>query len=69
MGGEEGAFLGTGLQVTFGAFLLGEKRKRRKKKKRMEEVGRQVLTNAQPAVQLGFWGGTEVSIPKGSGRF
>lgn len=33
MGGEEGAFLGTGLQVTFGAFLLGEKRKRRKKKK------------------------------------
>lgn len=26
----------------------------------MEEVGRQVLTNAQPAVQPGLWGGTEV---------
>lgn len=34
MGGEEGAFLGTGLQVTFGAFLLGEKRKRKKKPKK-----------------------------------
>lgn len=34
MGGEEGAFLETGLQVTFGAFLLGEKRKRKKTQKK-----------------------------------
>lgn len=36
----------------------------------MEEVGRQVLTNAQPAVQPGLWGGTEVrkALSKGDGE-
>lgn len=36
----------------------------------MEEVGRQVLTNAQPAMQPGLWGGTEVrkALSKGDGE-
>lgn len=47
--------------------------KRRKEKvgeKMMEEVGRQVLTNAQPAVQPGLWGETEVrkALSKGDGE-
>lgn len=42
--------------------LWGLKRRKEKVegKKMMEEVGRQVLTNAQPAMQPGLWGGTEV---------
>lgn len=38
--------------------------------KMMEEVGRQVLTNAQPAVQPGLWGETEVrkALSKGDGE-
>lgn len=47
--------------------------KRRKEKvggKMMEEVGRQVLTNAEPAVQPGLWGGTEVrkALSEGDGE-
>lgn len=36
----------------------------------MEEVGRQVLTNAQPAVQPALWGGPEVrkALGKGDGE-
>lgn len=36
----------------------------------MEEVGRQVLTNAQPAMQLALWGGPEVrkALSKGDGE-
>lgn len=52
--------------------LWGLKRRKEKAggKKMMEEVGRQVLTNAQPAVQPGLWGGTEVrkALSKGDGE-